>query len=160
MIKSKFRIIVFCSITLGALSVKAQDAVPAAGSDASGAGGSAAYSVGQVVYTGFSSASGSVNQGVQQPYVIISTGVNNDPDIDLIMSVFPNPSKTFISLKIEKADLQHLSFQLTDVQGKILLSQKISSSETAILMEEYTAGNYFLNVIGNLELKTFKIIKN
>jgi hypothetical protein len=138
----------------------AQDAVPAAGGDATGVGGSAAYSVGQVVYTSVSG-TGSVNQGVQQPYVIIATGVNNHPDIHLSMSVYPNPSITFITLNLGKLDFLNMSYQLLDVQGKLVASEKITSSESMIKMEEYAAGNYFLKVLDfSTDLKTFQIIKN
>lgn len=138
----------------------AQDAVPAAGGDANGAGGSAAYSVGQVVYTSVSG-TGSVNQGVQQPYVVSTTGINTRPDIQLSMSVYPNPSITSITLNVGKQDLQNLSFQLLDVQGKLVASEKITASESIIKMEEYAAGNYFLKVLEfSTELKTFQIIKN
>lgn len=141
--------------------IQAQDATTASGGDASGTGGSAAYSVGQAVYTSIETALGSVNQGVQQPYDIMATGVNNHPDIDLSMSVYPNPSITTLNLNTGKQDLKDLSFQLYDVQGKLVLQQKITSVITSIKMEEYNTGNYFLKVISSTtELKTFKIIKN
>lgn len=146
---------------IGLSGLQAQDATTASGGDASGAGGSAAYSVGQVVYTSIETASGSVNQGVQQPYKVSAIGINTNPDIDLLMSVYPNPSTTLINLSVQNMDLSNLSYQLFDVQGKLLVSQKITNSQTSIVMEEYATGSYFLNVINNqTELKSFKIIKN
>lgn len=47
----------------------AQQAFVAAGGEATGAGGTASFSVGQVLDTAPTSVSGSVSQGVQQPYV-------------------------------------------------------------------------------------------
>jgi Secretion system C-terminal sorting domain len=152
--------LLFCAV-VGFSGLKAQDAPTAAGGDATGSGGSASYSAGQVVYTSNSSASGSVNQGVQQPYVVSTIGVSTNPDINLTMSVYPNPSTAFINLKVENQDLKNLSFQLFDVQGKILVNQKITATETTIKMEEYAQASYFLKVVDNkTELKTFKIIKN
>jgi hypothetical protein len=59
----------------------------------------------------------------------------------------------------QKFDL--LSFQLYDVNGKLLTNQKITSAETIIQMEAFAKGNYFLKVLDNTsEVKTFKIIKN
>lgn len=146
---------------IGFSGLQAQDASTASGGDASGAGGSAAYSVGQVAYTSIETASGSVNQGVQQPYKVSTIGINTNPDIDLLMSVYPNPSTTLINLSVQNMDLTNLSYQLFDVQGKLLVSQKITNSETSIVMEEFATGSYFLNVINNQEeLKSFKIIKN
>lgn len=146
---------------IGLSGLQAQDATTASGGDASGAGGSATYSVGQVAYTSIETASGSVNQGVQQPYKVSAIGINTNPDIDLLMSVYPNPSTTLINLSVQNMDLSNLSYQLFDVQGKLLVSQKITNSQTSIVVEEYATGSYFLNVINNkTELKSFKIIKN
>lgn len=55
---------------LGLTGLQARTSVNATGSNASESGGSASYSVGRVVYTTISETSGSVAQGVQQPYEI------------------------------------------------------------------------------------------
>jgi type IX secretion system substrate protein len=159
MSSTNFFLSVFLVVTTAGL--KAQDAVPATGGDATGSGGSAAYSTGQVICTSYSGTGGSVNQGVQQPYVFITTETNTQSLIELLMSVYPNPSVTSVYLKIENQDLQQLSFQLMDIQGKLILQQKITETETFIKMDETAAGTYFLKVTdNNIELKTFKIIKN
>ena len=160
MATKKLKMCAFLLLTFVTASVFAQDAVPAAGGDATGAGGSSAYSVGQVVYTSVSG-TGSVNQGVQQPYVIIATSINNQPDINLTMSVYPNPSITSITLNVGKLDFLNMSYELLDVQGKVVASEKIIASESFVKMEEYAAGNYFLKVLDfSADLKTFQIIKN
>ncbi len=158
---TKNKILLFCFLTLGVLEINAQQASVAAGGDATGAGGSVAYSVGQVVYTYSTGTTGSVNQGVQQPFELLSVGISSHDDISLSMTVYPNPSVSVVNLNVGKQDLQNLTLQLFDLQGKLLYAQKISNSETAIKMEEYNAGNYFLKISNsNEELKTFKIIKN
>lgn len=157
--QKKTKLTLLFLVGIGLSGLHAQEASVSSGGDASGAGGSAAYSVGQVAYTSITSGSGSVNQGVQQPYVILITGLDNNPTIDL--SVYPNPSVAFINLNVGNQNLENLSFELFDVQGKLLVSQKITAKETAIKMDEYSAANYFLKVIdNNKEVKTFKIIKN
>lgn len=146
---------------IGFSGLKAQDATTAAGGDATGSGGSAAYSVAQVVYTSAESGSGSSNQGVQQPYEITVTGLNNNPEINLLVSVYPNPSASFINLNVGNQKVDLLSFRLYDVNGKLLTNQKITSTETIIQMEAFAKGNYFLKVLDNKsEMKTFKIVKN
>jgi hypothetical protein len=50
----------FATLMLFAVSANAQESVNASGGEASGAGGSASFSVGQVVYTTNSAASGSL----------------------------------------------------------------------------------------------------
>ena len=84
---------IFCALLLGiGLTAKAQQANPAAGGDATGSGGSVAYSVGQIVYTTHTGTTGSVAQGVQQPYEIsVVLGIENSL-IDLDINAYPNPT--------------------------------------------------------------------
>ena len=68
---------------LGLTGLQAQESVNATGGNASGSGGSASYSVGQVVYTNNTGTSGSVAQGVQQPFEIsVVTGIEEAKGIN------------------------------------------------------------------------------
>jgi hypothetical protein len=109
--QKKTKLLLLFLAGMGISGLQAQDAATASGGDASGAGGSAAYSVGQVAYTSIETASGSVNQGVQQPYKVSAIGINTNPDIDLLMSVYPNPTVALINLSIQNMDLSNLSYQ-------------------------------------------------
>ncbi len=78
---------------LGLTGLQAQTSVNATGTNASGSGGTVSYSVGQVVYTTNTGASGSVAQGVQQPFEIsIVTGIEEAKGINLSVSAYPNPT--------------------------------------------------------------------
>ena len=68
--KLRTMLIGFCVFGYG-IATQAQEAVSAAGGNASGSGGTASYTIGQVAYTTNSSASGTITQGVQQPYEIL-----------------------------------------------------------------------------------------
>jgi len=52
------------------IGLQAQETIPASGGKASGSGGTASYSFGQVVYTTYTGTNGLVAQGVQQPFEI------------------------------------------------------------------------------------------
>jgi hypothetical protein len=145
---------------IGFNQVYAQQATTASGGDASGSGGSVAYSIGQIVYTTNTSSSGSVAQGVQQPYEIsIITGLL-ETDIKLNLSAYPNPTTNYLMLQIDNFD-KDLSYQLFDISGKLLESNTVAANSTTINMEQMQTGSYFLKVTQNNTLvKTFKIIKN
>lgn len=152
-----------CASVLLAFSLTAtyaQQAATATGGDASGTGGSAAYSVGQIDYTTSMGTTVSVAEGVQQPYEIsISTGLS-ETGINLNLHMFPNPATTFLMLQVEQYD-KALSYQLFDIGGKLMESNIIATNSTTIKMEHYADATYFLKVFSNnLEVKTFKIIKN
>ena len=91
----------------------AQDAISAAGGDATGSGGSAAFTVGQILFSGSSGASGEVFQGVQQPYeIMVISGLDQFEDLDLIISTYPNPVTDLLILKVESLKRNDLNFQM------------------------------------------------
>ena len=136
--------------------------VNASGGNATGSGGSVSYSVGQVFYTTASGTSASVSEGVQQPFEIsVFTGVKDIKAIDLYYAVYPNPTRGKLTLKIDNFEPNAFTYQLNDVNGKLLRSEKLTEKETAIDMSELKSAAYFLKVTNSKkEVKTFKIIKH
>ncbi len=147
---------------LGLTGLHAQTSVTATGGNASGSGGSASYTVGQVVYQSHFGASGSVAQGIQQPYEIsVVTAIKEATGITLSVSAYPNPTTDNLTLEVKEFEISNLSFQLYDMSGKLLQNQKITYSQTSIVMSNLAPATYFVKVIqSNIEIKTFKIIKN
>jgi hypothetical protein len=143
-------------------SVYGQETTSAAGSDATGSGGSLSYTIGQITYTTNSDPSYSISQGVQQPYeILVLSGIDENYGIQLSFSVYPNPAFDMMTLKAENSENAELSYLLFDLNGKLLQGEEMTQSEKQISMIDYPAGNYFLSVVnGGFEVKTFKIIKN
>ncbi|MBL7138786.1 MAG: T9SS type A sorting domain-containing protein [Bacteroidales bacterium] len=152
-----------CALLLlgfGLISAQAQETPTASGGDASSSGGSVSYSVGQVIYTTNIGTTGSVAQGVQQPYEIYSIGIE-ETEGQILLTVYPNPTTDFLILKVENYDNENLFYQLYDISGKLLENEKLGGNETSIDMSNFLPATYFLKVIdNNKEIKTFKIIKN
>ena len=148
-------------LVFGLAGLHAQDAIPAAGGDASGSGGSASYSVGQVVYSAYSGVNGSVLEGVQQMFEISNiTGVEEATGVTLQCEVYPNPASENLILKIEDFKTGELTYRLTGINGTVLRNVKITGSETTVSMEDLAPSVYFLNVLKeNNEIVTFKVIK-
>jgi len=147
---------------LGLTGLQAQTSVNATGTNASGSGGSASYSVGQVVYTTNTGTNGSVSEGVQQPFEIsVVTGLEEAKGINLSVTAYPNPTTDYLTLSIADFDASKLSYQLYDMNGKLLQNEKITGNQTSIVMSNLVPATYFVKVIqGNKEVKTFKINKN
>ena len=149
----------FAFLLLGLGGLQAQESPTAAGGEATGSGGTASYSIGQVVYTTNTGTNGSVAQGVQQPFEISTTVGINETSINLEMSVYPNPTTDYLTLKVE--DNSNLSYQLYDLQGKVIENKKVNANSTIITMEALPKATYFLRVTDNKNtVKTFKVIKN
>ena len=159
----KLKLSAILLLGLGLTGLQAQESINTTGGDASGSGGSANYSVGQVVYTTNTGISGSVSQGVQQPFEIsVVTGIEEAKDIFLNVSAYPNPTTDYLELKVENLQLSELSYKLYDISGKVYQNKEIGNSITKIEMQNLPQGIYFIKVIDtkNKEFKTFKIIKN
>ena len=148
-------------LSIGGVRLRAQEAIPASGSNATGSGGSVSYTVGQVFYSTQTATNGSIAQGVQQPYEIsVVIGIEEAYGINLICSVFPNPTNNMLTLKVENYNTENLNYQLYDISGKLLETKKVESIQTEISLKEFKPASYFLKVNENaIEIKTFKIIK-
>lgn len=161
----KYKKLKLCTVLLlglGLTGVQAQETIPATGGKASGSGGTASYTVGQMVYTTNTGTSGSVAQGVQQAFKIsVVSGIEEAKGINLSVTAYPNPTTDFLSLEVKEFELSNLNFQLYDMNGKLLQSGKITGNETSIVMSNLVPATYFVKVTeGNKEVKTFKISKN
>lgn len=142
-------------------SVSAQESLNATGNNALGSGGSASYSIGQLIYQTHTGTNGSVSEGVQQPYEIsIVTAIEIAKGVNLSVTAYPNPTTDYLTLSINELDFSNLSFQLYDIKGKLLQNEKITDQQTSIVMSNLATAIYFVKVMqGNIEIKTFKIVK-
>ena len=155
-------LILFLAFLLS-FSVNAQTShqvLSASGGDATGSGGSVAYSVGQIVYTTHTGTTGSVAQGVEQAYEIYSVGIK-ETTLNISLSVFPNPTSDFLTLKVEDYNNEALNYTLLDEQGRLVFNEQITTQDTQVAMSTLARGAYFINVLqANKKIQTFKIIKN
>jgi len=161
LLNKKVKLSAVLLLSIGLTGLQAQQVVTTSGGNASGSG-TVSYSIGQIVYTKNTGTNGSSVQGVQQPYEIsVITGLEEAKDISLEIVVYPNPATDFIRLKIENHEVQNLRYQLYDINGNILLSNKVEGQETNISMQNLKPSVYFLKVTDNNKvIKIFKIIKN
>jgi hypothetical protein len=139
----------------------AQNGTVSSGGDASGTGGSISYSVGQIDYITQNGSGGIITQGLQQPYeILVLTGIETK-EIQLSVSVYPNPTSDFIILRVKDLSFEDLRYSFYDIHGKLIKEDKISGNETTIIIGELSKANYFIKVtLNKKEIKTFKIIKN
>ena len=147
----------FLSMTISV--IYAQEAVLTTGGDASSSSGSLAYSVGQVVYTTNSNTDGTVSQGVQQAFEIFTLSID-DNQLDILLSVYPNPTTSYINLRMDDQIGKDLSFQLYDLRGRLLRQGDITDKITQIDMQKLQSATYLINILHNHKrVKSFKVIK-
>lgn len=158
--KNKIITLGFGLFSLGPISLYSQSNTVSAGGQATGAGGSISYSIGQINYNTTTAGGISISEGLQSPYEIsIVTGIE-ESNINLSASVYPNPSTDFLILNIDNNKLENFTYELIDLQGKLVISKKIEKNQTSISIVELTNAIYFINVLNNnKQIKQFKIIK-
>lgn len=140
---------------------QAQEFANSTGGDATGSGGTVAYSIGQVVYTTNTGGSGSVAQGVQHAYEIFSVGIK-ETELNISLTAYPNPTTENLTLQISDYNNEKLSYQLFDMQGKQLSNGQVTVQQNQINMYGLPSATYFINVVNqeNKQVQSFKIIKN
>jgi len=138
----------------------AQNNTVASGADVSGSGGSVSYTVGQIEYETLSSSAGTITQGIQQPYEIWSVSID-EPESQFEFNLFPNPSVDYITLRVEGLPTNDLSYRIYDMNGKLLKTGSIYSTDTFISMEELANATYLVKVSdAKKDYKIFKVLKN
>ncbi|MFH1161394.1 MAG: T9SS type A sorting domain-containing protein, partial [bacterium] len=141
--------------------LRAQEAVLSASGNTTGSNGSVTWSVGQVAFMAPAGTTGSVTEGVQQPYEIQSLpGIKEEAGIRLECRLYPNPASANVWLEIEDETGRQLNYQLYTATGTLLQTAKIENKILSIPMETLGAGTYLLTVSENDKVvKTFKILK-
>ncbi len=154
-------LILSCFVIALSFSISAQETISTSGGEATGAGGTASYTVGQIFYQTHSGDNGSVAEGVQQPFEIsVVADIESESEIYLSIEAYPNPTTDFLTLAIIDNELSGLSYQLYDMQGRVLKTQEIVNAETKIDVKKLQPATYFVKVLqNNNEVKVFKVIK-
>ena len=141
-------------------SLYAQISVNSAGAEATGQGGSLSYSVGQVVYSASSSSAGSASAGVQQAYEVSVATQISATNLNIDASVYPNPTTDFLILNVPEIE-ENYTYQVTDINGKLLNTGLINNTQTNLDFSSYVIGTYFIKLVqANSNIKTFQVIKN
>ena len=143
----------------------AQSAIVPLGGDTQSNSGSVSYTVGQIAVESAANSNGSVTiaEGVQQPYEIMTVGVDEYPQIALNAVVYPNPTENLVQLRLNGFEIpaDGLRAILYDGNGKQLQSLMVTDDLTAFQIGQYATGTYYLELRdGKRVLKTFKIVRS
>jgi hypothetical protein len=96
---------------------------------------------------------------------VASTLLTHDPPDDWSVSVYPNPVSNRLKICFETNNSGEFAFEITDITGRKLFSQKakhiLPGQVTEIDFSGYAPNLYLLSIIpsGELDRKLFKITK-
>jgi len=137
------------------ISTKAQEVVSSSGNYQETSNGSLSWTIGEPI-TETKSNGNTLTQGFQQSRLTV-TNISEIKPADISVSIFPNPTNEFITIKVSEA--QDYTVQLFNLNGQLLTEQKSNNTEERIDMMPYTNGTYLLKFINNNETNTYQIIK-
>ncbi len=149
---------VLLCISLG--EVHSQQVLVVSGGNMASTTGSVSYSVGQIFNNNIVSTDGSAIQGIQFYFENITLKVI-DIKTNFNITTYPNPTSSFINIKINDYNKENLSYELYDLLGKVLIKKRITSDFTKINIKDLPNAVYLLKLSNssNENIKTLKIIK-
>jgi hypothetical protein len=145
-----------CFLLLTVLSVTAQEVVSTQGDSYSNASGSIDFTVGEVITATETNGASDITQGFHQTNLNVLGVDDHFPSYEAI--IFPNPTEDI--LNIRTSTFEDVTYTLYDVQGKLVMQNKLVAEQTPIQLVHLAAGGYSL-VLNNStqKLKTFRLIK-
>ncbi|WP_333599034.1 T9SS type A sorting domain-containing protein [Flavobacterium sp.] len=72
--------------------------------------------------------------------------------------VYPNPSSSFVTISSEQLD--SFKLKVTDLTGKVMLTQEFSGIENTVDVSSFATGLYFFEINSGSKSETIKIMKN
>lgn len=144
------------------VKMEAQAIITSGGDYFSNVHGSLSSTTGEPITETFSGTANILTQGFQQTrlYLLSISLPEEQLNPKLQIFAFPNPAKEFVKINIENVTTEHLSYDLFDVNGKLMLHNQFEPSETEIHFYQMSPGSYTLKIYADQkEMKAFKIIK-
>ncbi|MEO9894549.1 T9SS type A sorting domain-containing protein [Aurantibacter sp.] len=127
-----------------------------AGGLVTGENGSGSYAIGQLFLSDMSSPAHKITEGVLQQ---IDQSLN-ELITTIAVEAYPNPTTDYFFIEVDDYKSRNLSYQLVNLQGKILTRNLIQDFKTKITSTFLHQGIYIISVLEDNEfLKSFKIIK-
>ena len=122
----------------------APELISSSGESYSNSSGSLSWTMGEPVTATDNTGNYYLTQGFQQPSSIVVTAINNPPNVQRSVSVYPNPVTS--SIYIQGEGNEQLQIQLMDMNGKLILSKMLSNSENQLDLSAFANGVYLLKV--------------
>ena len=140
--------------------LQAQETYTSSGGNATGTTGNMSYTVGQAFYSTKTGTSGNyIIEGVQQPYEITIL-ISEETANNINLTAYPNPTNDYLNINLNNYESNNVTFQLLDMNGKVLKFGKIKDQETKIDVTNLPSTIYIVKINDNNKvIKIFKIIK-
>jgi hypothetical protein len=149
----------FFILILASTRVSAQFAVVASGGDAVSSSGSVSFSVGQISNAQVNSSTGSLSEGVQQPFELFEVTVNEVLS-QIGISLFPNPALTEVIIELPTMQ-EGIKARIYSSNGSLIEEVSILSKSTSVNVRNWAASTYYVNLSDSSgNTSTYKLVKH
>lgn len=160
----KMKVVHFLWACIWALqSLNAQQGFVTCGGDILSVNGSLAFSIGQTAYSSFHTETGSIHQGIQQPFLsaIVNVGELHH---NQMVNFYPNPAHRELYIQLSSDEISFLAMpyqvRLYDPQGILKKIQAMKTNITEIPIDDLPPGIFFIQVWqGDQFINSFSFIK-
>ena len=128
------------------LNLNAQNGIGITGGECESDSFRVSYTVGQIVFEVIETEEFYISQGLQHPLVFLYTDIIESEISETGLLVYPNPAGENLYLRTDAQEFKDLSFKLFDMQGRILMAERIENDLTRISVEQIRAGIYIPKV--------------
>lgn len=150
--------LIFCSSFLFCSTLMAQERSVASGGEASGTGGTVSYTIGLPDFQTYSGSNGTISEGVQQAYELLSLNVN-DWNKDFQVVFYPNPVTDYLVIEVPETDAE-LTYNILSHSGQLVKSGNLSEIKTSIEVRSFVSEGYFIEIRKNNQLvRHYQFIK-
>ena len=141
-----------------------QQAILPGGGDGMGENISLYYSIGQIAQNDMAGNLVSLIEGVQQPFEISVSTLDDLTGIRVSGCMYPNPASDIVTIELDtEAPLEHgaLILQLLDVNGRILLEERLTEEIRQIGINHIPDGYYVIRISARGgDVLNFKLTKH
>ena len=137
---------VMIAFLLSGIAVHAQELVSTAGSYGETSSGSLSWTIGEPVIETITNGTNTLTQGFQQSKLTV-TAINELKVSGIELSVYPNPTNSFLSIEVKADKQKDLLLSLFDLNGRLILQKMMAGNKQTIKMQNYKPGTYILKVM-------------
>ncbi|MGQ9620460.1 MAG: T9SS type A sorting domain-containing protein [Bacteroidales bacterium] len=122
---------------------------------------SISWTLGETLVPTYISQDGSLilTHGFQQKLII--TGIDENLEVPVTVTVYPNPASESVNIKFESMVDRLVRVQITDAEGRIVKTDRIEVSvlQKTINLQDLPSGVYFMRLIKGDLVNVYKIVK-
>jgi len=90
----------------------------------------------------------------------VETALATDDFTANVFTMWPNPANNVLNISLNSGAEQNANTIVYDIQGRVVLQQKLVNTKSEINVESLKAGVYFVNTINGDKHQVTKVVKN